>query len=701
MPKRLLSPPDLLHFHMADDPQISPDGAWIAWVRTWMDGDLNGYRSSIWVTDVDTGSMRSLTDGSALDTHPRPSPDGAWIAFLRVAPDQGLPTPQLCFVRAQGGAILVGTQLRHGVSDIAWSPDGTRIIFTTRMLPGEDFPLLETAQPSADPYVRFNEDVLVTSRRKWKMDGAGFLGEERRAVAMVAVTDGAAGEPVLVAGGNYDLTAPVWSPDGTQIAAVGNLNPDADAVRRLYIYVIGIERGIERGLSGSKRIFPEEIRQNPPNPRSIFGLEDIRHPGLAWSPDGTQIAVAGHNDATLGHYGSQQLWIVDVASGAGHCVTQGFDRTLGMAAATDMARYGGDMGLCWLPDGDQIVALVSDAGTVHPCAIAVADGTVTPLTAGDSVAAAYSLDAAAQRMAILVRDESTPGDIFVADLTGPRPGAMKRITDVNAWVRDEIDMPKAERFTFRGHADLSIDGWILRPPQLAPGEKAPLIYFHGGGPGGMRGGNVMFEYQVLAGAGYAVAWCNAHGCQGYGEEFCTAILGDWGGADFEDILACVDAACAQFDFVDSERLGIAGGSYGGYHVNWALGHTDRFRAAVSDRSVFNRTATWGTSDIGPGREFEFGGGPPWETTDWYLKQSPISYLAGAKTPTLVVHSARDYRCPIEQGEALYLSLQFLGVPTELVRFPDEGHELSRSGKPWHRVFRLEKYLDWFGKWLEK
>ncbi|MEZ4640347.1 MAG: prolyl oligopeptidase family serine peptidase [Caldilineaceae bacterium] len=371
-----------------------------------------------------------------------------------------------------------------------------------------------------------------------------------------------------------------------------------------------------------------------------------------------------------------------------------------MAAATDMARYGGNTGLHWLPDGDRIVALVSDAGTVHPCAIDVADGAVSPITAGDFVTAAYSLDDAGQRMAMLLRDGSTPGDIFVVDLAGPLPVAQRgsQTSTVRSW--SEIDTPTPRRFSFRGHADLSIDAWMLPPANLAPGEKAPLIYFHGGGPGGMRGGNFMFEYQVLAAAGYAVAWCNAHGCQGYGEAFCTAILGDWGGADFEDILAPVWTALRTVRLCERRAVG---------HRRGQLRRLSRQLGAGPHRSLsgggvgsqrLQPHGTRGTSDIGPGREFEFGGGPPWETIDWYLKQSPISYLGNAKTPTLVVHSARDYRCPIEQGEALYLSLQFLGVPTELVRFPDEGHELSRSGKPWHRVFRLEKYVEWFGKWLK-
>ncbi|MCZ7567133.1 MAG: prolyl oligopeptidase family serine peptidase [Ardenticatenaceae bacterium] len=196
-----------------------------------------------------------------------------------------------------------------------------------------------------------------------------------------------------------------------------------------------------------------------------------------------------------------------------------------------------------------------------------------------------------------------------------------------------------------------------------------------------------------------MVYCNTRGCQGYGESFCTAILGQWGGRDYEDNMNGIHAACERFDFIDPHRLGTAGGSYGGYQVNWAVGHTHLFRAAVSDRSVSNRYSSYGTSDIGHLREFEFGDGPPWETTAAYLNQTPLQFIGSARTPTLIIHSAQDLRCPIEQGEQLYLALKRVGVPTELVRFSNESHGLSRGGRPWHRVFRLDKYLEWFGRWL--
>jgi dipeptidyl aminopeptidase/acylaminoacyl peptidase len=668
---------------MADDPQIAPNGEWIVWVHTWIEGDTNRYRSALCLTDRDGRETRRLTDGHALDTHPRPSPDGRWIAFLRMDAAAGLPSPQLCLLPVDGGGeAQILTRLHKGVSEPTWSPDGRRIAFTTPILPNEGLRRLEEGGEESDPYLRFNQDVHVATRRKWKMDGAGYIGDFRRAVACIDISPDGSRDPYLLAAGEFDLAAPTWSPEGRRLAAVGNIRADADATRRQYIVVINCAETL------------------PAPPRELFGLEDVRHNGLAWSPDGSQIAIAGHNDARIGHYGNQHLWTVDVESGAARRITQDFDRILGVGAGTDVGRYGGHAGLHWLPDGDAILALVSDRGTVHPCIISVADGGISPLTYGDQVVSAFTVDAAGQTLALLVRAAEIPGDLFVVDLA-QTPSVPQRITEVNREILAEVALAQPQRFVFRSEDGDLIDSWLLPPTERVPGRRYPLIYFHGGGPGGMRASNFTFEYQILAAAGYGVVYCNARGCQGYGEAFCTAILGDWGGADFDDIMQAVDEACARFDFLDGERLGIAGGSYGGYHVNWAIGHTDRFRAAVSDRSVFNRTATYGTSDIGHLREFEFGDGPPWQTVDAYLDQSPITFIANASTPTLVIHSAQDYRCPIEQGEGLYLTLKQLGVPTELVRFPDEGHELSRSGKPWHRVFRLEKYLGWFGQWLKE
>lgn len=670
MPRPLTSR-DLLRLSFADDPQLSPDAKHVVWVKTWIAPEENCYRSAIYITSVVSGKTRKLTSGKARVTHPRWSPDSVHIAFLSHAKTK----PELHVVPAQGGEAFILTDLKGGVQEPVWSPDGRHIAFTTLVNPDKG---LEPSyhEKTDDAYTQFNQDVAVITRHRWKADGVGIFGVERRHVALITFYERDHNPaPQLLTLGDFDLNHPVWSPDSRQIAVVGNLQPDAERVRKQFIYLITPAKPLAK-------------------PRRVFGLEDIRDTGLSWSPDGKTLAVAGHNNATIGHYGNQQLWLISVKTGKGQSVTLSFDRTLGHAAYTDVGGYGGDSGVRWLPDGSAVLALLSDQATVRLCQIDVS-GNVLPLTSPEQIVSSFTLDAKGQFAVYLASESLNPGDIHLFNLA---TGTTQQLSYVNQEVLQDRKLSKP--IAFECDADgVTIDAWIIPPPERKKGKRYPAILYTGGGPGGMRCDNFMLEYQLLAAQGYSVIFCNARGCQGYGEAFCTAILGRWGEADYDDNMRCLEVAKEQFDFIDPKRLGIAGGSYGGYLVNWAIGHTKMFRAAVSDRSVVNRYSSFGTSDIGYLREFEFGGGPPWQTTDVYLKLTPLQHFANVTTPTLVIHSALDYRCALEQGEQVYAALKQLGVSTELVRFPNESHGLSRNGKPWHRVYRLEKYLEWFKRWL--
>jgi dipeptidyl aminopeptidase/acylaminoacyl peptidase len=669
---RLLTSRDLLRFSSADDPQLSPDSTHVAWVKTWMVSEENRYGSAIFVTSVESGKTKRLTFGRARATHPRWSPDGHYLAFLLTVNKK----PQLHVVPSQGGKPRSLTNVKGGVQEPAWSPDGRFIAFTT-LIDVEKGLEPSTHETPADPYTRFNQDVAVIKRQKWKADGVGIFGNERKHVAFVPFdkTKNNSPKPILLTCGNFDLSNPVWSPDSRNIAAISNLHANADRVRKQYIYLVNPQKPLAR-------------------PREVFGLEDIRDTGLSWSPDGKTLAVAGHDNPSVGHYGNQQLWLVSIKTGEGECITKTFDRTLGHTAYTDVGGYGGESGVRWLPDGSAVLALVSDKATVRLCRIDVS-GNILPLTPPEQIVSAFTLDATGKYAAFLASESLSPGDIYFLELA---TGKIKNITNVNREVLRDLEFSPPIPFQFDADG-VTIDAWLIPPPKRKKGKRYPAILYTGGGPGGMRCNNFMLEYQLLAAQGYSVIFCNARGCQGYGENFCTAILGGWGEADHADNMRCLEVALEQFDFIDVKRLGIAGGSYGGYLVNWAIGHTQKFRVAVSDRSVVNRYSSFGTSDIGYLREFEFGGGPPWETTSYYLKQSPLQHFANATTPTLVIHSALDYRCAVEQGEQVYLALKQLGVPTEFVRFPNESHGLSRGGRPWHRAYRLDKYLEWFKRWL--
>ncbi|PZN07416.1 MAG: peptidase S9 family protein, partial [Bacillota bacterium] len=292
---------------------------------------------------------------------------------------------------------------------------------------------------------------------------------------------------------------------------------------------------------------------------------------------------------------------------------------------------------------------------------------------------------------------------WVADLPGRDEPAGEirsatRLSVANERLLADVEVVEPETFTFQSDGKL-LDGWLLRPVGFEPGKKYPAILHIHGGPMFMYGYAFCHELQLLAARGYAVFFTNPRGSQGYGQEFCTAIRGDWGNRDYRDLMACVDAVLERFDFIDPERLGVAGSSYGGYMTNWIVTHTDRFRAAVTMDCIANGYSFFGTSDLGYDDLFGLGV-PPWEDPLRYLEMSPLHHIARCKTPLLIMHSEMDLRCPIEQAEQLYTALKVRGVPTEFVRFPGESHGLSLGGKPWHRVYRLDRIVEWFDRYLQ-
>ena len=686
--KQRLQSSDLFKFTMVDDPQLSPDSKWVAWVKTTVDSENNCYQASLWLTHMGTGKSRKLLDNGSF---PRWSPDGLVISYLasgKVMPVEKVRKaesfwgnlPQLYIVPLRGGKPKALTNLAGGVMRHGWSPDGKEIVFLSLVNPSRGLEVVP-GPLERDLFQYFNRDVLVVDRIKWKSDSMGLIGDYYRHVVKVNVDLKAKAlpTPVLLTSGCTEFESPKISPDGSLLAVVGNIDPNSDRQRREFIYLLNFR---------AKKL---------PEMRQLFGLAEMRSSDLAWSPDGKQIAVCGHNQKSNGHYGLQKLWIVSVCSGQAECVTEHLDVCLGdYSRNQDMRRYGGDDGPRWSADGEQILVLTNEDGGVCLASFTLKTKTLCRLTERESVVYAFAADCTHAQTVVLVTDTCRPCDLFVLD---HKTKFLRQLTYSNKHLLETVELcvPKKFKAVASGR---TIDGWIYPALGIEVGQKSPVILYTGGGPGGMRASVFCFEWQLYASMGYTVISCNARGNYGYGEAFAIATRSRWGDLDCEDNICFLNECLQNFDFMDSGRLAVAGGSYGGYLAIWIICHYQIFKAAVVDRCLYNRYSFSGTSDIGHLLDqVEFAGKLPWEAPELYLERSPARYISDANTPTLVVHSEQDLRCPVGQGEQLFMALKHLGVPTQLVRFPDETHELSRSGKPWHRIFRLESYLEWFRRYL--
>jgi dipeptidyl aminopeptidase/acylaminoacyl peptidase len=643
-----LSADDLYRFRWLSDPQSSPDGSTIAYVVTQpqRDNREKPYRSEIWCVPAAGGEPLRMTSGPR-DRHPRWSPDGRTLAFVsnRSGEDQIYALP------AAGGEAQPLTARKGGAgSPPVWSPDSSTILFTAKagQAPGPD-----------------ESDVRVYTRIRYKLDGQGFFDHRYRQIFATPARVGAPeSSPAQVTTGDWDKADPAWSPDGRCIAFTGNPDPDeAD-----------LEGGVDIFLVAAAGGTPERVT-------SCRGPKG----GLAFSRDGRFIAYAGH-DAHLHGATDAGIWTVAAEPGATpRLLTAGLKATAGDHVGSDSRAEAPGSPPAWSADGGEIRFLATLGGTTHLFAVTTGEApAVRQLTQGRRSLYGFSGEATA------VADPHNPGDLYLGQ---------RRLTDLNAWLR-ERELSAPEPISCQGAGDWTVEGWVMPPVGLQPGAPArsrPAVLEIHGGPHGCYGEVFFFEFQLLAAAGYAVVYCNPCGSVGYGEQFAKQVQMDWGGRDYRDIMACLDHALATRKWIDPARLGVTGGSYGGYMTNWVVGHTDRFKAAVTDRSTCNRMSHWGTGDVAfhhAGTDFE---GFPFDNPDNYLRHSPIMYVRNVVTPILIMAGENDLRCSIQQSEEWFVALRRLGKTAEFVRFPGESHGMSRGGQIRHRIERLERQRAWFDR----
>jgi len=635
-----MRPSDLYELRWADDPRLSPDGRTAAFVVWSTDRETNDYTASIWLVVVDGAAQpRRLTRGKKQDVAPRWSPDGSRLAF---ASNRDSKAKQLYVLPVEGGEPLQLTELNEDVTEVVWSPDGTRIVFSARV---RDSAYEEEDERKRRPR-RFE-------RLQYKLDDEGWIGDRRRHLFVVPA-DGSA-PPVQLTDGDFEDAAPSWSPDGRRIAFASARQEHWDTEVERDIFVVDAEGGEPQRLTGG----------------------DSHYEAPAWSPDGSAIACrwapGGFDYPRHG-----QIAVLDASTGERRVLTESLDR--------NCAPYPEIREPVW--DGDSILFVLEESGYNALYRVG-ADGAGEPeAVLGEVWVTAF--DCVVGQIAHAATTPTSLPEIYTGE---------GRLTDVSS----AVEASEPERFTAVSADGSEVEAWIIRPLGFEEGRYPLLLNVHGG-PFAQYGNRFLDEFQVQAGAGYAVLYSNPRGSSGYSEEWGRAIRGPieggegWGSRDYEDVMAVLDEALERFDFIDPERLGVLGGSYGGFMTSWIVSHTDRFQAACSERSVNNFVLEGGSGDIG----WAFKGivGEYWfEAPDAYLQISPSKYAANITTPLLILHSEDDLRCPLGHAEDLFAILRVLKRDVELVIFPAESHNLSRTGSPAHREMRFEAILDWFERTL--
>jgi dipeptidyl aminopeptidase/acylaminoacyl peptidase len=645
---------NLFQLNRIGDPQLSPDGSLLVYAEQYIDARTHAWRSNLWLAPADgSAAPRRLTRGGK-NHSPRWAPDGRRIAFL----SDRSGTTQAWLLDLTGGD---AAQLTEGEVEpsggLVWSPDGSQIAFAawTSLHERDELPYPGAPALAPDHAPEAKQRPRVITRYDHKHDGIGHYGERFRQLYRAAVGTETAPAPVkperlLTLEANCDQ--PSWSPDGARIAFVVSGAEDRHFFEGSDLWLLDVAGGEARLLwqpGGGCSSRP------------------------AWSPDGERVALVA-DDAQVGPYTTTNgLWEVTVANGKAVNLTAAFDREVGDPISSDW-RHGGHTGPTWTPAGWLFIARSEGRSHVYQ----------TPgeaLTKGAIAVAGYSY--AGGRLAYQAGTPDQPDRIYVDGTEIARPGG--------AWA--ETSLRPARHFQFKAPDGQALDGWVMLPEGEGPHPGVLAIH---GGPHNVYGEAFTLQFQLLAAAGYAVVFINPRGSQSYGQEFAAAVCGDWGGADYHDLMQGLEQAIA-LGGIDSGRLGVTGWSYGGFMTNRVVTLTARFKAAVSGACISNLHSFYGTSDIGDPFLAKQAPGKPWSEPGDLLGRSPLQEVEKIATPMLLLHGEDDLRCPVTQSEELYQALKRLGKTAVFVRYPGEPHSF---GQPLHVYDRHRRTIAWFDHYVK-